>query len=90
VSSLALPGGSQWYVARRLTTNICRLTALQQKRLFYVITTLITITAAISYFAMAVGEGVSIHKIHVREQHDHVPGPSPLPSCFLTLVSSLA
>ncbi|KAF1933910.1 family A G protein-coupled receptor-like protein [Didymella exigua CBS 183.55] len=44
-----------------------------QKRLFYVITTLITITAAISYFAMAVGEGVSIHKIHVREQHDHVP-----------------
>lgn len=44
-----------------------------QKRLFYVITTLITITAAISYFAMATGQGVSVHHIHVREQHDHVP-----------------
>jgi bacteriorhodopsin len=44
-----------------------------QKRLFHVITTLITITAAISYFAMATGQGVSIHHIHVREQHDHVP-----------------
>jgi bacteriorhodopsin len=34
---------------------------------------LITITAAISYFAMATGQGVSVHSIHVREQHDHVP-----------------
>ncbi|KAH7405972.1 hypothetical protein DE146DRAFT_429865 [Phaeosphaeria sp. MPI-PUGE-AT-0046c] len=43
------------------------------KRLFHTITTVITITAALSYFAMATGHGVSYHKITVREQHDHVP-----------------
>lgn len=43
------------------------------KRLYHVITTLITIIAAISYFAMATGAGVSYHHIHEREQHQHVP-----------------
>ncbi|CAO2657342.1 Nn.00g034680.m01.CDS01 [Neocucurbitaria sp. VM-36] len=43
------------------------------KRLYHVITTLITITAAISYFAMASGHGVSVKKITIRHQHDHVP-----------------
>jgi len=33
---------------------------------------LITITAAISYFAMATGHGVSMHHIKVREEHKHV------------------
>ncbi|PSN70101.1 family A G protein-coupled receptor-like protein [Corynespora cassiicola Philippines] len=44
-----------------------------QKRLYHVITTLITIIAAISYFAMATGHGVSVHSVHIRHQHDHVP-----------------
>ncbi|KAF2110018.1 hypothetical protein BDV96DRAFT_651175 [Lophiotrema nucula] len=44
-----------------------------QKRLFHVITTLITIFAAISYFAMATGHGVSVNHITLRESHDHVP-----------------
>jgi len=44
-----------------------------QKRLYHVITTLITIIAAISYFAMATGHGVSVHSTHIRHQHDHVP-----------------
>jgi bacteriorhodopsin len=43
------------------------------KRLFHTITTIITITAALSYFAMATGHGVSYHKITIREQHNHVP-----------------
>ncbi|KAF2131869.1 family A G protein-coupled receptor-like protein [Dothidotthia symphoricarpi CBS 119687] len=43
------------------------------KRLYHVITTVITLTAALSYFAMATGHGVSVHKIYVRHQHDHVP-----------------
>lgn len=44
-----------------------------QRRLYHVITTLITITAAISYFAMATGHGVSVHKITIRHQNDHTP-----------------
>jgi len=43
------------------------------KRLYHVITTIITITAALSYFAMATGHAVSFNKIVEREQHDHVP-----------------
>jgi bacteriorhodopsin len=43
------------------------------KRLYHVITTLITIIAAISYFGMATGAGFSFHHIRVREQHEHVP-----------------
>ncbi|KAF2140863.1 uncharacterized protein K452DRAFT_319172 [Aplosporella prunicola CBS 121167] len=44
-----------------------------QRRLYHVITTLITIIASISYFAMATGHGTSYHHIHVRETHNHVP-----------------
>ncbi|KAH7126929.1 hypothetical protein B0J11DRAFT_604832 [Dendryphion nanum] len=43
------------------------------RRLYHVITTLITIFAAISYFAMATGHGVSHHKINIHHQHEHVP-----------------
>jgi len=43
------------------------------KRLYHVITTVITLTAALSYFAMATGHGVALNKIVEREQHDHVP-----------------
>jgi len=43
------------------------------KRLYHVITTIITITAALSYFAMATGQGVVLNKIVEREQHDTVP-----------------
>ncbi|KAF1980876.1 family A G protein-coupled receptor-like protein [Aulographum hederae CBS 113979] len=42
------------------------------KRLFHIITTLITITAAISYFGMASGHGVTLHYTKVREEHKHV------------------
>jgi bacteriorhodopsin len=45
----------------------------QQKRLFHVITTLITTFAAISYFAMATGDGNSYAHIVVKEAHKHVP-----------------
>jgi len=44
-----------------------------QKRLFHVITTLITTFAAISYFAMATGDGNSFAHIIVKEAHKHVP-----------------
>lgn len=43
------------------------------KRLFHILTTLITIFAAISYFAMATGHGVSYNHIVERESHKHVP-----------------
>jgi bacteriorhodopsin len=44
---------------------------LQSKRVFHVITTLITIIAAISYFAMATGHAVSYNHIRVRHSHKH-------------------
>jgi len=43
------------------------------KRLYHIITTLITLTAAMSYFAMATGHGISYHHVVVRESHKHVP-----------------
>jgi len=43
------------------------------KRLYHTITTIITITAAISYFAMASGHGISVQTITIRHQNDHVP-----------------
>ncbi|KAK3944413.1 hypothetical protein QBC46DRAFT_374269 [Diplogelasinospora grovesii] len=43
------------------------------RRLYHVITTLITITAALSYFAMASGQGVSYNCVAVRDHHKHVP-----------------
>ncbi|EON62542.1 hypothetical protein W97_01766 [Coniosporium apollinis CBS 100218] len=43
------------------------------KRIFHFITTLITIFAALSYFAMATGHGVAYHHIVVNESHPHVP-----------------
>lgn len=49
------------------------LTHTQNKRLYHVVTTIITLTAALSYFAMATAHGVTLSKIVEREQHDHVP-----------------
>jgi len=43
------------------------------RRLYHVITTMITIFAAISYFAMATGHGVAVNTVVERHQHDHVP-----------------
>jgi len=43
------------------------------KRLFHVITTLITVIAAISYFAMASGAGNSFHHVVVTEPHRKLP-----------------
>jgi len=43
------------------------------KRLYYVITTLTTIFASLSYFAMANGHGISYNHIKIRESHHHVP-----------------
>jgi len=42
-------------------------------RLYHVITTLITTTAALSYFVMASGQGISIKHITIRHANDHVP-----------------
>jgi len=43
------------------------------KRLYHYITTLITIIAALSYFAMATHSGITWHHSRIREHHDHVP-----------------
>merc|ERR1712093_289525 len=44
-----------------------------QKRLFHVITALITTFASISYFATATGDGNSFAHIVVKEAHKHTP-----------------
>jgi len=44
-----------------------------QKRLFHVITALITTFATISYFAMATGDGNSFSHTIIKESHKHVP-----------------
>ena len=44
--------------------------SLQSKRLYHIVTTLITITAAISYFAMATGDGISLHDIKITEKNE--------------------
>jgi len=44
-----------------------------QKRLFHVLTTLITTFATISYFAMATGDGNAFKHIIVKETHNHTP-----------------
>jgi len=42
-------------------------------RVFHVITTLITTIAALSYFTMATGQGVTVKHITIHHAHDHVP-----------------
>lgn len=49
------------------------LTSFQAKRLYHIVTTIIVMTAALSYFAMATGQGVSWHHIKVTTTHKHVP-----------------
>ncbi|WPG98112.1 Hypothetical protein R9X50_00089800 [Acrodontium crateriforme] len=43
------------------------------KRLYHVVTTLIVVFAALSYFAMASGAGSSYHHIRITEKHKTVP-----------------
>jgi bacteriorhodopsin len=43
------------------------------RRLYHVITTIITLTAACSYFAMASGQGINYHCVAVTDTHKHVP-----------------
>jgi len=43
------------------------------KRLYHVVTIMITIFATLSYFAMAAGHGIGYHHVVVRESHKHVP-----------------
>lgn len=43
------------------------------KRVYHVLTTLVTIIAALSYFAMASGDGVSYKCEEKTDYHDHVP-----------------
>ncbi|KAF2223423.1 hypothetical protein BDZ85DRAFT_197189 [Elsinoe ampelina] len=43
------------------------------KRLYHVITTFIVAFATLSYFAMAVGDGISLHKTEIKESNKHVP-----------------
>lgn len=43
------------------------------KRLFHILTTFITVFAAISYFAMATGDGNGYTHIVVKEVHKHTP-----------------
>jgi len=43
------------------------------KRVYHIITTFITVIAALSYFAMATGHGASYHHVKVKESHKHVP-----------------
>jgi len=43
------------------------------KRLYHIVTTLITIFASLSYFAMATGHGIGYHTTVEKEQHKHVP-----------------
>jgi len=42
-----------------------------QKRLFHILTALITTFATISYYAMAVGDGVSWHTTTITQKHKH-------------------
>jgi bacteriorhodopsin len=44
-----------------------------QKRMFHILTAFITTFAAISYFAMAVGDGVSYNKITLKHSQKHFP-----------------
>lgn len=43
------------------------------KRLYHIITTMIVVLAAISYFAMATGGGISYHHSEVVTENKHVP-----------------
>ncbi len=45
----------------------------QQKRLFHILTAFITTFATLSYYAMAVGDGVSYNKITTKHTQKHFP-----------------
>jgi len=67
-----------WVVFVLMVLSSVAFTALSwrlpvSRRLYHIITTLITIIAALSYFGMATGDGTSWNHIHKTEQHKHVP-----------------
>lgn len=43
------------------------------RRLYHVITTIITLTAALSYFAMASGQATSYNCLDVKDSHENIP-----------------
>ena len=45
----------------------------QQKRLFHILTAFITTFAAISYLAMAVGDGITLNEIDIKQSQKHFP-----------------
>ncbi|KAI4159672.1 MAG: hypothetical protein LQ342_006365 [Letrouitia transgressa] len=51
-----------------------------QKRLFHILTAFITTFATLSYYAMAVGDGIGENKIVIR--HDHKHGPATFDHIF--------
>lgn len=51
----------------------CNANFAQQKRLFHIITAFITTFAAVSYFAMAVNDGVYLNEIVIKESQKHFP-----------------
>ena len=46
---------------------------LQQKRLFHILTAFITTFATVSYFAMAVGDGIGENKIVIKHDNGSLP-----------------
>jgi len=71
-------GKTLWVVFVIMLVSTLAFTALSwrvpvQKRLFHVITTLITTFATLSYFAMATGSGNSYAHFVIKEVHKHVP-----------------
>ncbi|WEW59632.1 hypothetical protein PRK78_005111 [Emydomyces testavorans] len=45
----------------------------QQKRLFHVLTSLVTTISFLAYFAMATGEGIAYNVVTVRHRHKNAP-----------------
>ena len=52
---------------------MARTNDLQQKRLFHILTAFITTFATLSYYAMAVGDGISLNEITIKHSHDKLP-----------------
>jgi bacteriorhodopsin len=67
-----------WVVFTIMLVSSVAFTALAwsvpvSKRLFHILTTFITVFAAISYFAMATGDGNGYTHIIIKEVHKHTP-----------------
>ena len=60
-------------LSRRTPNGVCRTNCVQQKRMFHILTAFITTFAMISYYAMAVHDGVGKNQIVIKETHKHTP-----------------